>query len=69
VVFHSFILSIAEPCIHGERERVRIATAQLHSLLQPNRDFYHERFEELFSMICSDQNGQTLTCKVWKGRR
>ncbi len=52
-----------EPCVHGERERVRIATAQLHAVIQPSHEFYHERFDEIFGLVCGDQNGLTLTCK------
>lgn len=63
-VFYLFDNSASnEPCIHGERERVRMACAQLHACIQPQHDFYHDRFEELFSMVCSDENSHTLTCK------
>jgi hypothetical protein len=63
-VFYLFDNSTSnEPCIHGERERVRMACAQLHSCIQPQREFYHDRFEELFLLVCSDENSHTLTCK------
>jgi len=52
-----------EPCVHGDKERVRLATAQLHSVMQPQHDFYHDRFEQIFSLVCGDENQQTLTCK------
>ncbi len=52
-----------EPCVHGARERVRMATAQLHALMQPQHDFYHDKYEQLFALVCSDENQQTLTCK------
>jgi len=64
-VFYLFDNAAAEePCIHGERERVRIATSQLHSVLQPSHEFYHDKFEELFALVCGqDENQQHLTCK------
>ncbi len=52
-----------EPCVHGERERVRVATAQLHSVLQPSHEFYHEKFEQIFGLVCGDENQHVLTCK------
>lgn len=62
-VFYLFDNAASEqPCIHGDRERVRMATAQLHAVLQPSHDFYHERFEEICALVSSDENGR-LTCK------
>lgn len=64
VVFYLFDNAAAEePCIHGERERVRVACSQLHSVLAPSHDFYHERYEEIFALVCGDENQAQLTCK------
>lgn len=52
-----------EKCIHGEKERVRMATAQLHSIMQPQHEFYHDKFDQLFVLVCGDENGLALTCK------
>ena len=64
VVFYLFDNEAAEePCIHGEQERVRVACAQLHSVIQGSHEFYHEKFEDLFGLVCSDENQKQLTCK------
>lgn len=63
-IFYLFDNAASEqPCAHGDRERVRIATAQLHAMLQPHHEFYHDKFDQLFALVCSDENQQTLSCK------
>lgn len=56
-----------EPCIHGDIERVRLATAQLHGVIQPDHEFYHERFEEIYRLVSGrnsdEQQPAVLTCK------
>jgi hypothetical protein len=63
-VFYLFDNPVAEePCIHGELERVRVATAQLHSVMAPELEFFHDRFEEVYHLVCGDENRSSLTCR------
>jgi hypothetical protein len=64
-VFYLFDnVAAEEPCIHGARERVRVATAQLHSVLCTTHDFFHDKYEQLFSLGKTSKRKETKKMEI-----